>query len=118
MPIRPAIEQTCDRLVAEADGEIGGERADVPGGREGAPPGKTRRGALEGALLGIPGIVVGLLIFLTIKEPRRGQLDHKGGDTEGASFGKLEILMPHHRSLRKFANCPKGKFASLPNGKP
>lgn len=39
-------------------------------------------------VLGIPGIVVGVLIFLTIKEPRRGQLDHKGGDTEGASFGE------------------------------
>jgi MFS family permease len=39
-------------------------------------------------VLGIPGIVVGLLIFFTIKEPRRGQLDHKGGDSEGASFGE------------------------------
>jgi MFS family permease len=39
-------------------------------------------------VLGVPGIVVGLLIFLTVKEPRRGQLDHKGGDHAGASFGE------------------------------
>jgi MFS family permease len=39
-------------------------------------------------VLGIPGVIVGLLIFFTIREPRRGQLDHKGGDIEGASFGE------------------------------
>ena len=39
-------------------------------------------------VLGIPGIVVGLVILATIKEPRRGQLDHKGGDSKGASFGE------------------------------
>jgi MFS family permease len=39
-------------------------------------------------VLGIPGIVVGLVILVTIKEPRRGQLDHKGGDSKGASFGE------------------------------
>jgi MFS family permease len=39
-------------------------------------------------VLGIPGIVVGILIFLTVREPRRGQLDHKGGDHEGASFAE------------------------------
>jgi len=37
-------------------------------------------------VLGVPGIVVGLLIFLTVREPRRGQLDLKGGDHKGASF--------------------------------
>jgi MFS family permease len=36
--------------------------------------------------LGIPGVVVGVLIFLTVQEPRRGRLDDKGGDHEGASF--------------------------------
>ena len=36
--------------------------------------------------LGIPGVLVGLLIFFTVREPRRGQLDKKGGDHEGASF--------------------------------
>jgi MFS family permease len=39
-------------------------------------------------VLGVPGVLVGLLIFFTIKEPRRGQLDHIGGDHEGASFGE------------------------------
>ncbi len=39
-------------------------------------------------VLGIPGIAVGLLIFLTVREPRRGQLDHKGGDHKGASFAE------------------------------
>ena len=37
-------------------------------------------------VLGIPGVIVGGLIFLTVREPRRGQLDHKGGDHAGASF--------------------------------
>jgi MFS family permease len=37
-------------------------------------------------VLGIPGVIVGLLIFFTVREPRRGQLDQKGGDHEGASF--------------------------------
>jgi predicted MFS family arabinose efflux permease len=37
-------------------------------------------------VLGIPGVVVGILIFLTVKEPRRGRLDSKGGDHDGASF--------------------------------
>ena len=37
-------------------------------------------------MLGVPGVVVGLLIYLTVREPRRGRLDHKGGDHEGASF--------------------------------
>ncbi|HEY8266995.1 MAG TPA: hypothetical protein VIG03_10485, partial [Steroidobacteraceae bacterium] len=36
--------------------------------------------------LGAPGVVVGLLIFFTVREPRRGRLDQKGGDHEGASF--------------------------------
>jgi MFS family permease len=36
--------------------------------------------------LGVPGIVVGLLIFFTVREPTRGRLDHQGGDHEGASF--------------------------------
>jgi MFS family permease len=39
-------------------------------------------------VLGIPGVIVGVLIFLTIREPRRGQLDHKGGGDKGASFGE------------------------------
>ncbi len=37
-------------------------------------------------VLGVPGIVVGALIFLTVREPRRGRLDAKGGDHRGASF--------------------------------
>ncbi len=37
-------------------------------------------------VLGIPGVIVGILIFLTVREPRRGQLDKKGGDHAGASF--------------------------------
>jgi MFS family permease len=32
--------------------------------------------------LGVPGVVFGLLVFLTIREPQRGQLDHScSGDT-------------------------------------
>ena len=36
--------------------------------------------------LGVPGVVVGLLIFFTVREPRRGRLDNQGGDHKGASF--------------------------------
>jgi MFS family permease len=39
-------------------------------------------------VLGIPGIAVGILIFFTVREPRRGRLDHKGGDHVGASFAE------------------------------
>jgi predicted MFS family arabinose efflux permease len=37
-------------------------------------------------VLGIPGVAVGILILFTVREPRRGRLDHKGGDHAGASF--------------------------------
>ncbi len=38
-------------------------------------------------VLGIPGRrASALLIFLTVREPRRGRLDRKGGDHKGASF--------------------------------
>jgi MFS family permease len=37
-------------------------------------------------VLGVPGVILGILIFLTVREPRRGQLDKKGGDDKGASF--------------------------------
>lgn len=40
-------------------------------------------------VLGLPGFVVGLLIWLTIKEPRRGQLDHT---TDGPSPGFGETV--------------------------
>jgi predicted MFS family arabinose efflux permease len=39
-------------------------------------------------VLGIPGVIVGLFIFATVREPTRGRLDSKGGDHEGASFSE------------------------------
>lgn len=39
--------------------------------------------------LGVPGVVFGLLVFLTIKEPRRGQLDRS---TEGGSPTFIETM--------------------------
>jgi MFS family permease len=49
-------------------------------------------------VLGVPGIVIGVLILLTVKEPRRGQLDHKGGDHVGASFGESMRFLWQQRS--------------------
>jgi MFS family permease len=49
-------------------------------------------------VLGIPGIVVGLLIFLTVREPRRGRLDHKGGDHAGASFAESMRFLGSQKS--------------------
>ena len=43
-------------------------------------------------VLGIPGVVVGILIFLTVREPKRGRLDHKGGDHQGATFRREHAL--------------------------
>jgi MFS family permease len=40
-------------------------------------------------VLGAPGIVAGLLIYLTVREPQRGQLDHK---SDAAEPGLLETF--------------------------
>jgi MFS family permease len=37
-------------------------------------------------VLGIPGVIVGLIIFLTVREPTRGRMDAVGGDHKGASL--------------------------------
>jgi MFS family permease len=34
--------------------------------------------------LGIPGIVFGILVYLTVREPRRGQLDHVAEESSGS----------------------------------
>ena len=43
-------------------------------------------------VLGIPGVIVGLLIFFTVREPRRGQLDKKGGDQQGRVLPRKHAL--------------------------
>src|SRR5690349_1986332 len=48
--------------------------------------------------LGVPGVIVGLLIFFTVREPRRGQLDGKGGDHKGASFAASMRYLVTQRS--------------------
>ena len=49
-------------------------------------------------VLGIPGVFVGLLILFTVKEPKRGRLDHKGGDNVGASLGESMRYLWSQRS--------------------
>jgi MFS family permease len=49
-------------------------------------------------VLGIPGVLLGIVIFLTVREPRRGQLDKKGGDHKGASFGESMRFLWTQRS--------------------
>ena len=42
--------------------------------------------------LGIPGILLGLLVFLTIREPRRGRLDAELGDHKASASQSLAFL--------------------------
>jgi predicted MFS family arabinose efflux permease len=50
-------------------------------------------------VLGIPGVVVGLLIFFTVKEPRRGQMDHVSQNSaRNASFGASMRYLRKQRS--------------------
>ena len=49
-------------------------------------------------VLGIPGVIVGLLIFATVREPTRGRLDAVGGDHEGASLAESMRFLWTQRS--------------------
>jgi MFS family permease len=49
-------------------------------------------------VLGIPGVIVGLLIFATVREPTRGRLDAVGGDHEGASLAESMRFLWSQRS--------------------
>jgi MFS family permease len=42
--------------------------------------------------LGVPGVVLGLLVFLTIREPRRGQLDAMSTDSRASFAESLAFL--------------------------
>jgi len=42
--------------------------------------------------LGIPGILLGVLVFLTIREPRRGRLDAEAGDRKASMSQSLAFL--------------------------
>jgi MFS family permease len=42
--------------------------------------------------LGVPGLLLGVLVFLTIREPRRGRLDAIGGEGKPSFFASLKFL--------------------------
>lgn len=42
--------------------------------------------------LGVPGVVLGLLVYLTIREPRRGRLDARGGEDRPSLLESLRFL--------------------------
>ena len=42
--------------------------------------------------LGVPGVLLGLLVFLTIREPRRGRLDALAGDHKASMLESLGFL--------------------------
>jgi MFS family permease len=66
----------------------------------GAWMGADLAGAVAGAYgwraaffaLGVPGLVLGLLVFFTIREPKRGRLDAIGGEGKPAFSESLEFL--------------------------
>jgi len=43
-------------------------------------------------VLGGPGVIAGLLIYFTVQEPRRGQLDHKGEDAAPPFLTTMRFL--------------------------
>ncbi len=47
--------------------------------------------------LGVPGVIAGLLVFFTVREPRRGQLDHKD-ETEAPTFIETMRFLWRQRS--------------------
>jgi MFS family permease len=47
--------------------------------------------------LGVPGILLGVLVFLTIREPRRGRLDADAGDNK-ASFSESLVFLWRQRA--------------------
>jgi MFS family permease len=58
-------------------------------------------------VLGVPGVFVGLLIFVTVKEPRRGQMDNVGQDSErNASFREsMRYLWKQNSAVHVLAAC-------------
>lgn len=49
-------------------------------------------------VLGIPGVILGLFIFATVREPTRGRLDAVGGDHQGASLAESMRFLWSQRS--------------------
>lgn len=43
-------------------------------------------------VLGVPGVIAGLLIYFTVREPRRGQLDHKGEEPAPSFLTTVRFL--------------------------
>ncbi|MBA3810620.1 MAG: MFS transporter [Caulobacteraceae bacterium] len=54
-------------------------------------------------VLGAPGVLVGLLVFLTVKEPRRGRLDAPGGEAAPAFLDTLRFLLRQRACLHVMA---------------
>ncbi|MBS0394025.1 MAG: MFS transporter [Proteobacteria bacterium] len=49
--------------------------------------------------LGIPGVVAGIVVFLTVREPRRGQLDHKDEGAAPSFVTTMRFLLQQRSAI-------------------
>jgi len=54
-------------------------------------------------VLGVPGVIAGLLIYFTVREPRRGQLDHKGEEPAPAFLATMLFLWRQRSAVHVMA---------------
>ncbi len=56
--------------------------------------------------MGVPGLVMGILIFLTIREPQRGALDGNDSTTALAAVERAQVKVPVMAALRTILSQP------------
>jgi MFS family permease len=54
-------------------------------------------------VLGVPGVIAGLLIYFTVREPRRGQLDHKGEEPAPSFLTTMRFLWRQRSAVHVMA---------------
>jgi MFS family permease len=54
-------------------------------------------------VFGVPGVVAGLLIYFTVREPRRGQLDHKGEEPAPSFLTTMQFLWRQRSAVHVMA---------------
>jgi MFS family permease len=54
-------------------------------------------------VLGLPGVIAGLLIYFTVREPRRGQLDHKGEEPAPSFLTTMRFLWRQRSAVHVMA---------------
>ncbi len=56
--------------------------------------------------MGVPGLVMGILIFLTIREPQRGMMDGVDSETARAAIKRAQVKVPIVSALRTILSQP------------